>query len=448
MAGARATKLRLPVCSPGDLAALSVPFDDPGFSERLQETMRVHGCVLVTGIMSAGECAEAERHMDRDWQRLLPRTEIVGPLRRGCADGERLVQLSRAAPPLWRKGVLKDAVKSCGRCQGRTRAGAQCTRHRDKPGRNARLVMPLRHGRFCRQHLGQTVPSMLGQGDERGLRPCRWLTTAALKDMGMHGMHSRGVAHGSFAWHCRRQQRVRRCFEILHGTGELCVSLDVPFFSAPAAAQASAAAWPHVDMKLGDSARVYQSVLYIWSAEQESAATTVVLPGSHTEFFERLTLSKRSSFSLLARMPDAPQLLEHWAHTAVRIAAPAGSLFLWDSRTSHQGWGSGARLAQPISWQPLSRRSPEALSGKIRMCCLGLPSTHDAAAAALHPLSAVGLEPSLTVELGGLRVQVAASLVPVALRTATTTEFLSGWRQHCAGERPRCLLESSCFQCL
>ena len=67
------------------------------------------------------------------------------------------------------------------------------------------------------------------------------------------------------------------------------------------------------------------------------------------------------------------------------MPAPAGSLFLWDSRILHQGWVSGARLAQTVCWQPRSFRDAAARDRKLRLAALGLPSTHWATLGLAHP---------------------------------------------------------------
>merc|ERR1712070_272260 len=59
-----------------------------------------------------------------------------------------------------------------------------------------------------------------------------------------------------------------------------------------------------------------------------------------------------------------------------RVPCPAGSLLLWDSRTIHQGWSGGPRLAQPICYEPKERRTPEARLRKLLACANGLPTTH------------------------------------------------------------------------
>merc|ERR1712217_246749 len=71
------------------------------------------------------------------------------------------------------------------------------------------------------------------------------------------------------------------------------------------------------------------------------------------------------------------------AASSRRVPCPPGSLLLWDSRTIHQGWAGGPRLAQPVCWEPRDRRESDhnALGRKVFMCAAGLPSSHSSAEA-------------------------------------------------------------------
>merc|ERR1712070_645112 len=62
-----------------------------------------------------------------------------------------------------------------------------------------------------------------------------------------------------------------------------------------------------------------------------------------------------------------------------RVPCPAGSLLLWDSRTIHQGWKGGPRLAQPICMEPRRNKNPAAREARLRKlfaCATGVPTTH------------------------------------------------------------------------
>mmetsp|Transcript_63473 Transcript_63473/g.112870 ORF Transcript_63473/g.112870 Transcript_63473/m.112870 type:complete len:179 (+) Transcript_63473:865-1401(+) len=93
----------------------------------------------------------------------------------------------------------------------------------------------------------------------------------------------------------------------------------------------------------------------------------------------------------LANEDVKDKLMQEFHRDARRVTVPKGALFLWSSRTLHQGWSGGPRLAQPVCWEPTTRRDEIALSCKIMMASLGLPSTHWASLGIRHYL--VALEP-------------------------------------------------------
>merc|ERR1712110_858385 len=80
-------------------------------------------------------------------------------------------------------------------------------------------------------------------------------------------------------------------------------------------------------------------------------------------------------------------LIRGWADGARRIPVPAGGLLIFTSRTTHQGFSSGPRLAQPLCWEPRNRRDEVMRERKLRLAALGLPSTHWASLALPHELS-------------------------------------------------------------
>merc|ERR1712217_900298 len=76
-----------------------------------------------------------------------------------------------------------------------------------------------------------------------------------------------------------------------------------------------------------------------------------------------------------------------WASAARRVPVPAGALLLWNSRTIHTGWKAGPRLAQPVCFEPIERRSAKERISKLRLCSLGLPSVHWAGTAMQHDMA-------------------------------------------------------------
>jgi len=219
----------------------------------------------------------------------------------------------------------------------------------------------------------------------------------------------RGFPHGRFAWECRLHPNVRRCYEVIHGRADLVSSCDNPFFSPSGPGQAEGKFWPHVDHNSNDRRffddegqavgdwEVYQGALYVWGSESPTASTTVVLPGSQAEGYEAMMRDggmvksgrRGKHFCQVASLGDkalASRLREDFLSGAGRVPVPAGGLFLWSSKTLHQGWAGGARLAQPVCWEPVGRRDEAAFDRKLRLAALGLPSNHWASMGTPHSL--------------------------------------------------------------
>lgn len=211
----------------------------------------------------------------------------------------------------------------------------------------------------------------------------------------------RGLPHGAFAWNARLHAGVRQVFSEIYGTHaeHLSVGADCTFWSgADSRAANSNVEWLHCDQnhRTGLTWPCVQGVLYVWPSEGESASTTVVWPGSHKEVYTRImndkTAYKRRQSVKLQQLSDF-QLREDLTSQAVacsrRVPCPAGSLLLWDSRTIHQGWNGGPRLAQPVCWEPRQRREQDrdALKRKIYMCAAGIPSSHSSSEARVHGMA-------------------------------------------------------------
>lgn len=233
---------------------------------------------------------------------------------------------------------------------------------------------------------------------------------------GLERCQIRGLPHGRFAWECRLLPNIRRCFEIIHETDDLVCSLDTSFFAPDVHPEAHLnRSWPHVDQNSNDNRffdengvptgawEVFQSILYVWSSEDSHASTTVVLPGSHSDIYTQMMedpyMQKQgrtgvhfSQVESLSQNELKNDMMQQWRIGAKRVPVPKGGLFLWSSKTLHQGWSGGPRLAHPICWEPANRRDEVARDRKLRLAALGLPSTHSASLGVPHSL--VKLEPS------------------------------------------------------
>lgn len=252
---------------------------------------------------------------------------------------------------------------------------------------------------------GPSVKAAWRRTCEEGLHS--W-PAASLADVGARGrFQDHGLPHGRFAWQARTNERVRRVYEILHGTADLVSSCDNAFVANASQEEAfSNKNWPHVDQNDHDARilckdwNVYQGLLYVWSSDDSShRSTTVIWPGSHkapySDYMGDPKLRARIAegkphFSLISAMEAGAardRLIRGWTAHGRRMPVPAGALLLWTSRTTHQGWSGGPRLAQPVCWEPRCRRDELMRERKLRLTALGLPSTHWASLALPHELS-------------------------------------------------------------
>jgi len=275
------------------------------------------------------------------------------------------------------------------------------------------------------QDLPAGIVEVLGRVQKEGCGawPAAW---SAL--LGKKGCASqRGLPHGAFAWAARLHPNVRRVFAELFGVvaEELAVGLDVPFWKASDTIfrQDTNPQWLHVDQNhaTGLTHMCAQGVLYVWPSTDDNASTTALWPRSHTDTYTRLMrdplASSRSNSVRLSQLHNLYER-EDLAAQAVagtrRVPCPAGSVLLWDSRTVHQGWEAGSRLAQPVCWEPRMRRDEQTLLRKLFMCVTGTPSSHSSSEGRVHGMARCGrVQPTrCSHDRPGLRVVVPHCVTP------------------------------------
>eukprot|EP01063_Lacrimia_lanifica_P018207 TRINITY_DN25145_c0_g1_i1.p1 TRINITY_DN25145_c0_g1~~TRINITY_DN25145_c0_g1_i1.p1 ORF type:complete len:460 (+),score=149.47 TRINITY_DN25145_c0_g1_i1:52-1431(+) len=210
--------------------------------------------------------------------------------------------------------------------------------------------------------------------------------------------HKRGLMHGGYAWAARLHPCVREVYSCLleEPPQDLCVGMDHVFFtSEKKQALRDDRNWMHCDFNEhieGGEKPCFQSILYTWDATRDTAATTVIWPGSHTDVFRSLQddaaeSGARSHFVLHSKVRDKTlrkALADGSNARARRVPVPAGALLVWDSRTSHQGWAGGERLAMPVCWESKAWRSEGARRRKLWLAATGLPSNHWATLGKVH----------------------------------------------------------------
>jgi len=366
--------LQCSMMSQEEVDAITVPFDD--IETRLSSVLARHGAAVVTGVANEEDCGQLEAMFSEDLQELIDREALEKANAAVAAAADTVARDPRAWPAASMKGL-----GNINRCQ------------------------------------------------------------------------LRGLPHGRFAWAARLNPRVRRTYEVLHGTNELVSSCDNSFFAPGSSPEEdSNRNWPHVDHNKHDNSvvdedgtpisdwDVYQGLLYVWPSTDSRSSTTVVWTGSHTDVYEEM-MSKRSvtergrkgnHFTQI--LPFCPSLIPQWHAAARRVPVPAGALFLWSSRLLHQGWTGGPRLAQPVCWEPRSRRTEAARERKLRMAALGLPSTHWGSLGLPHMLVTPCLQPKLDAGGDGddVTLPMVETLRPVTLADGVQAQEM--WQQLAAAD--------------
>merc|ERR1712019_193468 len=187
---------------------------------------------------------------------------------------------------------------------------------------------------------------------------------------------------------------------------ELATGTDVVFWSAMDSERAADNdQWLHVDQnhRSGLTHLCAQGVLYIWPSVGENASTTALWPGSHLEPYQRLMRDRHAiqkgrkelgsqsvRINSLQDYAERASLAEQAIAGTKRVPCPAGSLLLWDSRTIHQGWAGGPRLAQPVCWEPKSRRDEDARMRKLYCCAAGVATSHSSSEGRVHGMARAG----------------------------------------------------------
>jgi len=246
--------------------------------------------------------------------------------------------------------------------------------------------------------------------------------------------------------------RVRAVYGVLHGTGDLVSSCDNAFFAPAAHARApSNRVFPHVDQNAHDTRfqdaegrdlgewECFQGILYVWESAGDHASTTVLWPGSHKAAYDTIMGDDKvkrggkqgrhfTTIESLASREDASKLFAEWRESARRVPMPAGALLLWNSKLVHQAWRGGPRLAQPVCWEPASRRPAAARERKLRLAALGLPSTHWASLGLPHSLLGAGPSPdeasAAKREKAGLALPLRPSLRPRPLAAGVDLQLM------------------------
>lgn len=258
-----------------------------------------------------------------------------------------------------------------------------------------------------------------------------------------------GLPQGKFAWNLRTNPIVKSIYAGLHDCteDELCVSLDVPFFSPDSSSSRDECyIWSHADqnihVKIG-SPESHQGILYVWDSTEHGTSNTIVIPKSHkNEYFELLAAIPEYSYDAhnglyIRNIPDLEErerLLKVWCEKSRRIPVPAGALLIFNSRTIHQGYQNGLRLAQTICWEPKIYRTEEALIKKLQACAMGIATTHWASLGIHHGVSFIPSRKQKYVGIGKFHHRNIFPLKNIELEVLTTE---ANEMQHKSGRLPK-----------
>jgi hypothetical protein len=423
-----------------ELAQVSVDISEIG--TRLTAVMEEHGFAVVDNVLSSEEVVKLQADFGNDLLNVYDRAANSNPDNHPCALAANNTILSAASadiPKLWPGKHSKPTL------------GASFGIPQGSFAWNVRLSPNLR---AVYQHLHRTELE----------------TTAPVADAVLDNLPATVVKDG------------------------LVVGMDQVFFKPTRSNHSMYTdTWGHADLNVHCSDGgfgnhdVYQSIVSLWDSVDTESSTTVVWPGSHRTVFPFLMLDgnaitngklgRNSHFSRIDTMkgslagaphfetvskdirafynrcqPGADQrngnltvpgmkllsssrwMSECYLREARRIPIKAGSMIIWSSRTIHQGWDDGRRLAMPVCWEPRSRRKAVDINSppnvifnrKVRIAAAGLVTTHWASLGREH---SVARRKAATVVVfddmdpGLVELATCPNLIPYSINTERVTSI-------------------------
>lgn len=209
-----------------------------------------------------------------------------------------------------------------------------------------------------------------------------------------------GFPQGKFAWNLRTNTKCKEIYQFLHNEDDLVVGADLPFFNPDNNPLDNSDLWPHADQNINlkkGCDNSYQGILYVWDSTQNNTSNTIIWPESWKKEYYDLLSAIPKSFGTgidhglyIKDIPDndiKTNLFSGWKKNSRRIQVPSGSLLIFNSRSIHQGYPSGLRLAQTLSWEPRIYRNEDALLRKLQAIHMGIGTTHWASLGIHHGAS-------------------------------------------------------------
>lgn len=211
-------------------------------------------------------------------------------------------------------------------------------------------------------------------------------------------MSTKGLPHGEFAWKLRLNEKCKEIYRHLHGHQKLVVSFDLPFFSPRDSTKYETEIYPHADQNirnLNGCPNSYQGILYVWDSTNDISSNTAVWPKSHNNEYQVIVDNTKHDnnhsmhISYIEDETIRADMLKKWKENGRRVPVKAGSLLLFNSKTIHQGYTNGPRLAQTLAWEPRIYRSNKSFGNKIESIYNGSGTTHWASLGIYHDASKI-----------------------------------------------------------
>jgi len=209
-------------------------------------------------------------------------------------------------------------------------------------------------------------------------------------------MSLKGIPQGQFAWKLRLNEKCKKIYQHLHNEEHVTVSFDLPFFSPYGAPIKSPELWPHADQNLRyeqGCKNSYQGILYVWDSTGENTSNTTVWSKTWNKEYHTLLNNIPTSdnhgvnISAITDEKIKKEMMDGWKLHSRRVPVIPGSLLIFNSRTIHQGYSHGTRLAQTLAWEPKMCRSNKSKFQKIDAIYKGYGTTHWASLGIHHGAS-------------------------------------------------------------
>lgn len=202
-------------------------------------------------------------------------------------------------------------------------------------------------------------------------------------------LSTHGMPQGEFAWKLRTNANCREIYEFLHNSADLIVSTDLPFYTVTSTEKTNDL-WPHADQVTGSHLgceNSFQGILYVTETTSKKSANTIVLPKSHKNQYNILleqcaptnfgqTFDQALYIDKITDHTIKNTIMSDFIQNSRRVQMNAGSLLIFSSKTIHQGFPGGLRIAQTLCWEPREYRDESAYRRKLEAVNKGIGTTH------------------------------------------------------------------------